>query len=199
MTLHDLQKLQQAFRSFVDLETWQAPFAVTLSLKQARQETPNGPWAKLTPEWASENFRQFMNRLNAKVWRNAAKRHGVLLNVFPIVEGTKDKRFHFHAVIDCPRPELMEIFPELIEQCWLKTHWGYDQIDIKPNADNGWIRYITKLRDKQDFSLSIDIANIHIDRKIASGSDQPAFLKELSRGTTACLATAPHHDAVQFR
>jgi hypothetical protein len=40
--------------------------------------------------------------------------------------------------------------------------WGYDQIEVRPDADRGWLNYITKLRDKPDFASAIDWVNVRL-------------------------------------
>jgi hypothetical protein len=67
---------------------------------------------------------------------------------------------HYHAVIECPRDDLIPVFPILIEECWGKTDWGYDQVHVTPDANDGWVQYMTKLRSKPDFACSIDWMNV---------------------------------------
>ena len=31
-----------------------------------------------------------------------------------------------------------------VKAIWPKTHWGYAQVDIKPDVDQGWVHYMTK-------------------------------------------------------
>ena len=83
--------------------------------------------------------------------------------MFPVLEGGGLTRFHYHCVIDCPRPELVEEFPTLIRECWTRTDYGYDQIDIQPGSDTGWVNYLTKYRTKTEFDQSIDWVNLHQD------------------------------------
>ena len=53
----------------------------------------------------------------------------------------------------------MTIYPQMIEQCWQQTDWGYNQVHVTADADSGWVRYMTKLRSKPDFASSIDWMN----------------------------------------
>jgi len=78
-----------------------------------------------------------------------------------VIEGGSGKRLHIHAVIDCPREDLVEQFPLMIEQAWLKTQWGFGQIDVQPDTDRGWIDYISKFRDKPVYADAIDWENCH--------------------------------------
>lgn len=164
-------QLRDAFRDFVDLSTWQAPYAVTLTLRQKRiMEDGQGRSfeVRLTPDRASQNFRHFMKLLNAAVHGKAASRFGRSVNVVPILEGGNGKRLHYHAAIDCPRDDLRHDFHHLIFSCWAKTDWGYWEHDVQPHADAGWIDYISKTRDKPVFADAIDWSNCHlpIDRRV---------------------------------
>lgn len=114
----------------------------------------------LTPELAVQNFRHFMNLLNKRMYGNAARRHGKRLPVFPVHEGGGSKRLHYHAMIDCPRDDLRDTFPALIDEIWRSTQWGYYQTKVTA-ADEGWITYVTKLRDKPDLASAIDWMNYH--------------------------------------
>jgi hypothetical protein len=100
--------------------------------------------------------------LNRKVYGRAASRYGKSVSVIPIMEGGDDKRLHYHAMIDCPADHLQEAFPDAIASSWRSTQWGYDQIDVQPQADEGWLAYMTKLRDKADFASAIDWINVHL-------------------------------------
>jgi len=69
-------------------------------------------------------------------------------------------------MIDCPRNEALEAFPSLISDFWQKTPWGYHEIDIQSSANDGWLEYISKIRDKPNFGDAIDWDNYHlIDRR----------------------------------
>jgi hypothetical protein len=101
-----------------------------------------------------------MNLLNKRVYGNAARRHGKRTPVIPILEGGGSKRLHYHIVIDCPRDDLRDTFPSLIDETWRSTQWGYHEIKVTA-ADQGWITYVTKLRDKPDFASAFDWMNCH--------------------------------------
>lgn len=153
-------KIQKSVRDWIDLGDWHCPFAVTLTLKQ-RLGGDGGVSLmaqNLTPEIASQNLRHFLNLMNKQVYGSAARRHGKQLPVFPVQEGGKDKRLHYHLAIDCPRDELVEVFPAMVIASWQKTLWGFSQIDVQP-CDQRWVNYITKLRDKPDYASSIDWMN----------------------------------------
>lgn len=154
---------RKAFLSFVDLSKFVNPFSVTLTLKQSVIVDYGHlrTHSRISHDRAVRNFRHFMNLLNRRMYGHGFKRHGKRVQVIPILEGGGLTRFHYHCVIDCPRPELTETFPSIITNCWSKTDYGYDQIDVQPGSDSGWLHYISKFRSKSDFDQSIDWINLH--------------------------------------
>jgi len=162
MTYSNHKLIQKHLRKWIDLEDWEAPFAATLTLKQ-RLNVHDGADSRsvaLTRNDASQNLRHFLNVLNRRVFKSSAQRHGLKVPVFPVLEGGNDTRLHYHLLIGCPRPELIDAYPALLIRTWHMTQWGYNECEIKP-ADSGWITYMTKLRDKPDFASSIDWQNFH--------------------------------------
>ncbi|MCZ8018670.1 hypothetical protein [Novosphingobium sp.] len=155
--------IRKAFRDWVDIDSWQAPCAITLTLRQAIFVNGDNGCSRIsiTPVAASQNFRHFMNRLNRAAFGKAAQRYGKGLAVVPILEGTQDKRLHYHAIIDCPG-RLHDQFQSEIVSHWQSTDWGYHQTDCQHGADHGWLDYITKFRDKSDFVASIDLMNLRL-------------------------------------
>lgn len=158
--LHQRQRMQNEIRKFVASRDWVAPHAVTLTMRQA-VKSPGGRRTTLTPDLASQNFRHFLNVLNKGVWGKAAERLGKSVQCFCVLEGGADKRYHYHAVLDCPRQDLLEHFPEMIESAWERTDWSYNQSDIQPFCDEGWINYISKFRDKSDYLSAFDWMNCY--------------------------------------
>jgi len=156
--------LQSSLRNWVSLDDWHAPFAVTLTFRQC-MTVPNGTSSTkhwLTETSAVQNFRHFLNKLNRCVYGKAAIRHGKGVGCLPVLEGGGAKRLHYHAIIDCPRPDLVTDFPLLIADQWRSTQWGYWQVDCQSNPDDGWINYITKFRDKPSFADAIDWMNLRL-------------------------------------
>lgn len=163
MNFENALKVQQAFREFADISHWHSPHAVTLTMKQGIGDPlePASPTEFLTPDKAVQNFGHFMNLLNRKVLGKRFQHHGVRLPVIPVIEGTKTKRYHYHAIIDCPPDDLKERFSELIHETWVKTRFGYKEVKIDPDCDDGFTKYISKLRDKASIHDSIDWINYH--------------------------------------
>lgn len=164
MTLSNTLRNQQAFRDFTHTDGWNAPFAVTLTMKQGMMvEGPYGKtFVKLTRAEASQNLRHFLTLLNKHVFGKAYSRFGVRIPVIPVLEGGSKSRLHFHLMIDCPKDNLIETYPQIIDCLWSRTQWGHSQTNIQADADSGWINYISKTRDKPSFEDSIDWENYTI-------------------------------------
>lgn len=157
-------QFQTSIRQWIAHSEWHAPFAVTLTMRQCVtfQNGFSSTKLWLTESAAVQNLRHFLNRLNRSVFGKAASRYGKGVGCIPVLEGGGDKRLHYHAIIDCPRSELCADFPLFIADHWRSTQWGYWQVDCQPNADLGWLTYITKFRDKPDFADAIDWTNLRL-------------------------------------
>jgi hypothetical protein len=139
-----------------DPSHFQNPAAVTLTMKK-RVGCRNAD-----PIVASENFRHFMNRLNHKILGSAAKLHGRRLKTVAVIESNADGRLHYHAMIDRPHFCSFETFKNIISDEWLRTDFGYRQIDIQDAADAGWTDYMLKFRQKISLLDSIDWTNCQL-------------------------------------
>ena len=102
-----------------------------------------------------------MNRLNHKILGSAAKLHRRQLKTVAVIETNADDRFHYHAMIDRPSYCSFEQFRAVITDQWLRTDFGYRQIDIQDAADAGWTDYMLKSRQKISLLDSIDWTNCH--------------------------------------
>ena len=111
---------------------------------------------------ASENFRHFMSRLNHKILGSAAKLHGRRLKTVAVIESNADGRLHYHAMIDRPYYCSFETFKGIVADQWLRTDFGYRQIDIQDAADIGWTDYMIKLRQKISLLEAIDWTNCQL-------------------------------------
>lgn len=157
-----IQHIQDAFRGFARIDHWHSPHAVTLTMKQGMRPEPFGLTEYLDRQKAVQNFRHFMNLLNRRVLGKQFQHHRKRLPVIPVLEGGgRGRRLHYHAIIDCPRDDLDELFPLLVQSVWAKTKWGYYETDIQPDADRGWVNYISKPYDKPDYADAIDWENCH--------------------------------------
>jgi hypothetical protein len=85
---------------WVQLDRWQAPFAVMLTMRQC-VTVPNGTTSVtqwLTDTAATQNMRHFLNKLDRSVFGKAAVRFGKRIGCMPVLEGGAGKRLHYHAV-----------------------------------------------------------------------------------------------------
>ena len=97
----------------------------------------------------SKSFRQFMKLLNLATYgKNAVRRHRKRLRVIPVLEKDQDGRFHFHAAIEPPEHIPQERFRRFVEECWSRIDWGYRKTVVRFNADQGWVDYMLKSKQK---------------------------------------------------
>ncbi|BBD98198.1 hypothetical protein SAMIE_1016990 [Sphingobium amiense] len=163
-TNQDRISYRQSVLSFVNLQRFSFPFAVTLTLKQGIAGVGGfaGRYQKIDMYEARKNFRHFMNLLNRQVYGKATARYGKRINVLPVIEGGNGVRVHYHLILDCPRPELELEYPAMIRDCWSRTPWGYNEIHIQSLCDEGWVSYISKLQSKVVYDESFDWENSHL-------------------------------------
>ena len=114
----------------------------------------------------SQNFKQFMNRLNQSFLKSSFRRYNKRLTVIPIKEGSVKTHTHYHCVIDNPYPDRNKEFVQLVKDSWGKTLLGFSKskysIDIQPMYSNGWIEYMTKCSSKTDIKDSVDWDNLYL-------------------------------------
>jgi hypothetical protein len=153
---------------FFDTSSW-GPFCdVTLTLKQALQ-SDSGAWMKITDHLCRQAHRHFMNLLNRAVFGVAFRRYGKRLRVLPVLEKGevrtrtlrswefgKSGRWHIHCAIELPSHFDAIALEKLIRKCWAKVEWGYSRILIRDGANNGWINYMLKGRQKSAFDNFLD-------------------------------------------
>jgi hypothetical protein len=139
-----------------DPDKFANPAATTLTMKE-RVGCRNAD-----PIVASENFRHFMNRLNYKILGSAAKLHGRRLKTVAVIESNADGRLHYHAMIDPLHYCSFETFKGVVADQWLRTDFGYRQIDIQDAATAGWTNYMLKFRQKTSLLDPIDWNNCHL-------------------------------------
>jgi hypothetical protein len=141
---------------------------VTLTLKQALQ-SDSGAWMKITDYVCRQAHRHFMNLLNRAVFGAAFRRYGKRLRVLPVLEkgevrtrtlrsceSGKSGRWHIHCAIELPSHFDAIALEKLIRKCWAKVEWGYSRILIRDGANNGWINYMLKGRQKSAFDNFLD-------------------------------------------
>src|SRR5882724_8494312 len=137
-------------RAPFDPSKFQSPTAVTLTMKK-RVGVRNAD-----SNVASENFWHFMSRLNHKILGSAAKLHGRQLKTVAVIETNADGRLHYHAMIDRPCYCSFATFKNVVIDQWLRTDFGYRQINIQHEADAGWTDYMLEFRQKESLLDFID-------------------------------------------
>jgi hypothetical protein len=150
-------RVKTELRQLFDPTHFNLPAAVTLTMKK-RVGSRN-----IDLMAASENFGHFMNRLNHKILGSAAKLHARRLKTVAVIESNADGRLHYHAMIDRPCYFSFEKFKVVVTDQWLRTDFGYRQIDIQDAATAGWTDYMLKSRQKTSLLDSIDWNNCHLD------------------------------------
>lgn len=134
-------------RHFLTEHTQGHDLAVSLTMKQQ-----DGP-TTLTSYEAEKNLGHFLNRLNKRAFGNAAVRFGRKVSVVPILERSFSGRWHYHLTMKNPFPD-EQMCRSTVEECWSKTRWGYNEIDVRPLYDTvGWINYITKSRSVDGWDI----------------------------------------------
>jgi hypothetical protein len=151
-------RLQAAIRKFCSIEAWERPVAATLTMKQGLRL--NGMYIGLTRELCSQNLRHALNVLDKRCFRNAARRKQ--LKCVAILEQDASDRWHYHLALDRPPRVDQFHFDFLVKTVWWNTMWGHNQIELSFDADDGWIRYVTKLRSKAEYDEAIDWANCRL-------------------------------------
>jgi len=136
--------------------SFRAPAAVTLTMKKRHGGRSADDIV------ASETFRHFRNRLEQSLLGSAAKRHGKHLLMIVVLETSADNRLHYHCIIDRPYYCTFGRFDAVVREEWLKTDFGYRQVDIQDEPDEGWTNYLLKQRQKRSLFDSIDWANCQL-------------------------------------
>jgi hypothetical protein len=165
-------------RSFLESIRFENAAAVTLTMKKRAG-------AKVADDInASANFRHFRNRLNHAILGSRAKRYGDRLKMVVVLEKSADYRLHYHCIIVRPYYCSLERLDAAIQEQWLKTDFGYRQIDIQDQPDMGWLDYILKQRQKRPLFDSIDWTNCQLiaERSLLSGNRSFMFVRKASLG-----------------
>ena len=137
---------------------WIHSVAATLNMKHAIKG-PIGTWITLDEYRINQNFRHFLNLLNARYFGPNWRRKNKRLDVLPVWE--KVERHHIHARISNPNLPF-ESFNQLIFECWEKTDFGYGSNLVVPNCDDGWTSYQAKNKTKEYYDLSLLWENTYL-------------------------------------
>jgi hypothetical protein len=151
------EKLADRFKqtNIFDTRHWRSICDVTLTLKQARK-SDDLVWVRIDENQCQRALRHFLNLLNRSVYGSAVRRHNKRLRVIAILEKSADGRWHFHAAIEPPLHVGTPDFLTLIRHCWQRVDWAYREVEIRSNADKGWIDYMLKPKQKSGLEVWSD-------------------------------------------
>jgi hypothetical protein len=130
--------IQQTLRDVLYKPSWEGWWAITLTMKQGVDRQ------RLDEMTGSQNFRHFMNVLTKKVFGNTGVRFGRRIEVIPVIERSSAGRLHYHIAIKVPESVEIDRFEALVEESWKRTRFGYRELKIERELDDGWIDYMTK-------------------------------------------------------
>ena len=65
-------------------------------------------------------------------------------------------RWHIHCAIELPSHFDAVVLENLIRRCWAKVEWAYSRIMVRDRANDGWIDYMLKHRQKSEFDSFVD-------------------------------------------
>ena len=71
------------------------------------------------------------NLLNARLFKNAYKRHGKQLSMFVVRECDHTHRHHLHIIMEKPDDIELNFFMHMVKSCWQKTKFGYNEMHLK--------------------------------------------------------------------
>jgi hypothetical protein len=93
---------------------------------------------------------------------SGAKRYGERLQVVAVQELNADGSIHYHAMIDRPYHCSFDRFCDVVRDEWMRTEFGYRQMDIQDAATSGWTDYMIKPWQKASLLDSIDWTNCQL-------------------------------------
>jgi hypothetical protein len=145
--------LKAAVRSWVREQVPGLEHMLTLTLKQHRRiravsagVNPHGysSWVKLDDALAQRVCEQFIERLNAEIFRTAARRYGKSLFYLPALERSSTDRLHLHILIGAvPRWAAGTELYRAIGRAKKNMDWLDEQINMV-EADSYALTYVTK-------------------------------------------------------
>jgi hypothetical protein len=150
---------QAALHQLCKTSHWHSAIGMTLNLKQSIVTEASG-FLMVDELRAKAAFRDFMNRLNRRIYKSSYRHRGKRLRVVPILEKSAEGRWHYHLAIEPPAFTDPSDFGEIAMTCWLSTPLGYDHGDVTINVDAGWATYMLKLRGKSGLESYVDCIDI---------------------------------------
>lgn len=121
----------------------------------------------LTAEQAWICWQHFSNRLNYKIYKNAAKRYNKTLLILPVLHGEiSGKNLHFHAAIGCvDRDYSFEKLKALINGTWREIKCAKHETEVLSYIDSGWLSYMLHESVRLDLN-SVDLTRACIPQAL---------------------------------
>lgn len=140
--------------------TWNNPLSATLTCRNGRL-WESGYFSSAKLQDVQKNLRHVLNRVNndKSVFGNRGKRKKKRLQSVAVTERNQSGRYHFHLQIDIPVGLSAELIVATLKREWAKSDWGFNETDIKPVRDEGWLDYMLKPDSKPEYDLYIDWIN----------------------------------------
>ena len=92
-----------------NINNWNNPLSVTLTTRFI-----NTPESQMRKEYS-----RFVNRLSKRIFPNAYKRHGKLINETAYIEfGKENQQIHTHMIVETPHKTDVQSFRTLIDETW---------------------------------------------------------------------------------
>lgn len=121
----------------------------------------------MSKELASKAIRHYLRRLDLVAFGMGAKRRGRRVRAIPVMEGGSrpdDTHIHYHLQLDVPDGWTLDDWKQTAASEWQKVRWASaKQNCFRDVADEGWLEYILKLRDKPSFIDAVDFENLRIN------------------------------------
>jgi hypothetical protein len=113
---------------------------------------------------ASKAMTHFLAKLNRRVFRNAHRRFGRRLEVIAVREGGggHHKQVHYHLDMRVPDRWSVSDFGGTCLEVWRSLRWASQDQNVIRESDDGWIDYMLKFRDKNDYFDAVDVINTHL-------------------------------------
>lgn len=118
---------------------------------------------QLTQEKATQNVRHFINRVNAELYGQNARRNGYSITLVGALEGeATGKHLHYHcAVGNLPANLSAAETYKKIASAWHLTRFGNEQVHVQAMTTTGWLGYISKDVGRMDTDV-IDWENVRL-------------------------------------
>ena len=116
---------------------WNNPLSVTLTTR----------FINTSESQMRKEYSRFVNRLSKRIFPNAYKRHGKLIQETSYIEyGTVDQGIHTHMIVETPKKTDIQSFILLMEETWTLGRLEPRRINV---IDDSIHQYNSKFRTKK--------------------------------------------------